>query len=448
MKHNDPKHPSTAYTVRHFTLFRMFFSARFYYPVYALLFLDFGLSLQQFAVLNGLWALTIVLCEVPSGALADTLGRRSLLIAAGVLMLLEMAVLLLAPIGGGAALFGFFVVNRILSGLAEAAASGADEALVYDALKAAGREDSWGQVLARVQRDTSLAFFFALTIGAAVYDPRMVNAVLNFCGYQGVVVQAQLVKLPIALSLLSALVVLWSALRLRETSRVPSQRISATVAHSWRQIGIAARWIWATPFAFAIILAVMVTDSSVRQFLTLASEYWHVIELPIASYGLIGSGMSLLGIVIPRIALRLTETQTPLRNFFLSCALIGGGLFGLAQIYPYWGILPAACLFAAMYLMNFFASHYLNAIAPSEHRATILSFKGLSTNVAYGLVALLYSGLIVTLQASGEASLASADSKPVFVESLQWLPGYFILTLVMMLVWHRLRFGARSLTLE
>jgi uncharacterized membrane protein YdcZ (DUF606 family) len=72
----------------------------------------------------------------------------------------------------------------------------------------------------------------------------------------------------------------------------------------------------------------------------------------------------------------------------------------------------------------------------------------LSTNVAYGLVALLYSGLIVTLQASGEASLASADSKPVFVESLQWLPGYFILTLVMMLVWHRLRFGARSLTLE
>jgi len=62
MNHNGPKHPSTAYTVRHFTLFRMFFSARFYYPVYALLFLDYGLSLQQFAVLNGLWALTIVLC--------------------------------------------------------------------------------------------------------------------------------------------------------------------------------------------------------------------------------------------------------------------------------------------------------------------------------------------------------------------------------------------------
>ena len=33
--------------VRAFTLFRMFFSARFYYPVYALLFLDYGLTLEQ-----------------------------------------------------------------------------------------------------------------------------------------------------------------------------------------------------------------------------------------------------------------------------------------------------------------------------------------------------------------------------------------------------------------
>ena len=83
--------------MRAFTLFRMFFSARFYYPIYALLFLDYGLTLEQFGILNGVWAATIVLLEVPSGALADTLGRRKLLIVAGVLMVLEMAMLLVAP---------------------------------------------------------------------------------------------------------------------------------------------------------------------------------------------------------------------------------------------------------------------------------------------------------------------------------------------------------------
>lgn len=47
--------------VRSFTLFRVFFSARFYYPVYALLFLDYGLTLGQFGLLNAIWAVTIVL---------------------------------------------------------------------------------------------------------------------------------------------------------------------------------------------------------------------------------------------------------------------------------------------------------------------------------------------------------------------------------------------------
>ena len=124
--------------LRAFIVFRMFFTARFYYPIYALLFLDYGLSLEQFGLLNGIWAVTIVLFEVPSGALADTLGRRKLLIFAGICMVLEMVVLLVAQVNGGGLMFTLFALNRILSGIAEAAASGADEALVYDSLKAAG----------------------------------------------------------------------------------------------------------------------------------------------------------------------------------------------------------------------------------------------------------------------------------------------------------------------
>ena len=236
--------------VRAFTVFRMFFSARFYYPVYALLFLDYGLTLGQFAILNGIWAATIVLLEVPSGALADTLGRRKLLILAGVLMVVGMAVLLVAPIGGGTLLFSLFVVNRVLSGAAEAAASGADEALAYDSLKAAGQEDRWGRVLERVQRDTSLAFFFAMMIGAAVYDASLVNAVLQFCGSSLSVEPTQLVKVPIFLSFLSALVVLAMALRMKEQPLAAQVSVRATLAKSWRQSVAATRWVWLTAFPF------------------------------------------------------------------------------------------------------------------------------------------------------------------------------------------------------
>ena len=42
--------------IRRFLAFRLLFGVRFYYPVFAVLFLDFGLSIGQFTVLNAIWA--------------------------------------------------------------------------------------------------------------------------------------------------------------------------------------------------------------------------------------------------------------------------------------------------------------------------------------------------------------------------------------------------------
>lgn len=430
--------------VRAFTVFRMFFSARFYYPVYALLFLDYGLTLGQFGILNGLWAATIVLLEVPSGALADTLGRRQLLVAAGVFMVLEMAVLLIAPIGGGGLLFGLFVLNRVLSGAAEAAASGADEALAYDSLKAAGQEGRWGHVLEGVQRNTSIAFFVAMMTGAAVYDVALVTAVLRFFGCAMVVESGQLIKLPIVLSFLSALIVLAMALRMQEAPLGKHASVRATLARSWQKSLATSRWIWVTSLPFGIILAAMVLDSVVRQFLTLASEYWRVIELPIASYGLIGSGMALMGVLVPRVARLMAERNTPLKNFLILCAAVLIGLWGLGWAVPYWGIVPAVFLYASMQFTSFFVSRYLNEVAPSDQRATVLSFRGLSTNFIYGAVSLLYAGLIVGIRASGsavEGMNATATQQAIFVESLGWFPWYFVLTVGAVFLLHRWRFG-------
>ncbi|MGD8264720.1 MAG: MFS transporter, partial [Desulfobacterales bacterium] len=108
--------PFTIRNVRLFIAFRVFFNARFYYPVFTILFLDFGLTLEQFALLNAAWAASIVLLEVPSGALADTFGRRNLLVLTGVLMVIEIALLCFVPLGNVDLLFVVFLVNRILSG--------------------------------------------------------------------------------------------------------------------------------------------------------------------------------------------------------------------------------------------------------------------------------------------------------------------------------------------
>ena len=135
-----------------FIVFRVLFNARWYYPVLAVLFLDFGLSIEQYALLNVAWAVAIMGLEVPSGALADQLGRKRMVVFAALLMVVEMAVFAFAPLGNPSLLFGLFLVNRVLSGAAEASASGADEALAYDSLVAEGRADEWPRVLERLMR--------------------------------------------------------------------------------------------------------------------------------------------------------------------------------------------------------------------------------------------------------------------------------------------------------
>src|SRR5258708_6246240 len=82
---------------RRFVLFRVLFNSRFYYPVLAILFLDLGLSATEYTILNFAWALAIVFTDLPAGVLADRIGRKPLVVAAAICMVLEMILLSVAP---------------------------------------------------------------------------------------------------------------------------------------------------------------------------------------------------------------------------------------------------------------------------------------------------------------------------------------------------------------
>ena len=55
-------------------------------------------------------------------------------------------------------------------------------------------------------------------------------------------------------------------------------------------------------------------------------------------------------------------------------------------------------------LVSFFTSHYLNLITESHQRATVLSFKGMAFNLAYGLIGFLFALLITRLREGGSAA--------------------------------------------
>jgi MFS family permease len=115
------------------------------YPLYALLFADTGLSAAEISALFALWSFMGVVAEVPSGALADRVGRRAAVVASGLLQAAGFALWTLLPGVPG------FAAGFALWGLGGALASGAFEALLYDGLAAAGAGHRYVRVLARVE---------------------------------------------------------------------------------------------------------------------------------------------------------------------------------------------------------------------------------------------------------------------------------------------------------
>jgi MFS family permease len=447
MNELNPKPPFKICNVRYFVAFRVFFNARFYYPVFTILFLDFGLTLQQFALLNVAWAATIVLLEVPSGALADTVGRRNLLVFAASLMVVEMLLLCFAPMGNLNLLFVIFLVNRVLSGTAEAAASGADEAIAYDSLKQEGQVSDWGAILEKQMRLQSIAFIVAMSLGAAVYDPTLMGRVGQWLGIKIRFTQELTLRFPLYLTLLMAIMTLYTTLRMKNVCDVDDVDTPAekgrgnTIIQSFKLTFQAGRWILNTPFALVVILSALVFDHTARMVITLTSQYYRLIHLPEASFGLIGSGMAALGIFIPRTAKKLAERHSPKTNLGIMFVLTLIGLFMMTLFLPVIGLLPILFLFSGMYLLMFFSSYYLNRITNSSQRATVLSFKGLSLNLAYGLIGLLYSLLLAILRSQASESQISLGGQGLenvlFTKSISFFPWYFLLTFIALLVFSR-----------
>lgn len=433
--------------IRFFISFRVFFNARFYYPVFTILFLDFGLTLQQFALLNAVWAASIVLLEVPSGALADIVGRRNLLVFAGVLMVAEMLILCVVPMGRPNLLFMAFLANRILSGAAEASASGADEALAYDSLKENGSVEDWGRVLEVQMRRQSIAYIGAMSLGAAVYDPALMQRFADWIGLEAALTQNITLRFPLYLTLVMAGFTLLTALRMQEAITRPGgecvqiKGCGRSIADAFQVTLRAGGWILRTPFPLVIIAAGLLFDSTIRMIITLNSQYYRLIELPEASFGLIGSGLAVLGIFVPRLARRLVESCSPAFNLSVMAVITLLGLGGMTFFIPIFGLFPVVLLFSVMFLLSFFLSHYLNRVTESGQRATVLSFKGLSLNLAYGLLGVLYSLLLALLRwriESSPSDFVEQDvENTVFIQSIAWFPWYFLLAFAGLVVFAR-----------
>ncbi len=414
--------PFSVSNVRLFIAFKVFFNSRFYYPVFTILFLDFGLSVAQFSILNAIWAATIVLAEVPSGALADIVGRKRLLVFATGTMIVEIGIIAFIPRFDPMIIFMVFMVNRVLSGLAEAAASGADEAIAYDSLAKEGNPDQWGRVLEVMTRFQSIGFIIAMSVGAAIYDPDLMEKVFQFLGAKMDLTQQITMRFPLYLTFGLAICAFISTLKMHDPDTKKHKEQPQKVRQAFALTLKAGIWILKTPFALSVILFGMMFDGIIRMVITLASQYYRMIDLPESVFGLIGSLVAMLGFIIPKIANKIALNKSPSNAVLITACFAFTGLFTMNLFWPYLGVIPALITFSAMYFNGFFVSYYINETASSETRATVLSFKGLAYNISYGVLGILYA---LVLKAKKEGFVSDDIENMVFTDTFFCFPATF-----------------------
>lgn len=121
------------------------------------------LSFAQIGIILSIGFIVETLLQLPTGALADLIGRRKMIIIARLFKLSQVIIILFAT-----NFWGFLLV-QLADNIADALFSGSASALIYDGLKEEGQEHNYQKVESRGYLYATLGFIVASTLGGFLF---------------------------------------------------------------------------------------------------------------------------------------------------------------------------------------------------------------------------------------------------------------------------------------
>jgi len=150
-----------------------------YMPIVVPFYESNGLSMKDIMILQAVYSVAIVVLEVPSGYLADVIGRRKTLIMGAIFGTMGFATYSLS--------YGFtgFLIAEIILGIGQSCVSGADSAMLYDSLLDRGEEKKYTRFEGRITSLGNLAEAVAgilggLLAGIAIRAPYIAQSFVAF----------------------------------------------------------------------------------------------------------------------------------------------------------------------------------------------------------------------------------------------------------------------------
>ncbi len=336
-------------------------AASFIWGINTIFLLDAGLSnLEAFAA-NAFFTAGMVLFEVPTGIVADTVGRRaSYLLGTVTLALSTLLYVLLWEVG---APFWQWAVASVLLGLGFTFFSGAVEAWLVDALTATGYTGQLETVFGRGQVVSGVAMLSGSAAGGLI---------------------AQLTSLGVPFVLRGAVLVIMFAVAFRmmhDVGFTPAPRERA-VAEMRRIASASIEFGWRVPAVKWLMLQGLFAGGvGFYAFYALQPYLLELYGDPDAYQiaGLVAAivaGAQILGgLAAPRIR-RLFRRRTSALIATAALSTLTLLLIGLLE--SFWVVLALIVVWGLLFAATMpIHQAYLNGMIPSEQRATIISFDSL-----------------------------------------------------------------------
>jgi MFS family permease len=326
--------------------------------------LDAGLSnLEAFAA-NAFFTAGMVLFEVPTGIVADTIGRRvSYLLGTLTLMASTFLYVLLWQIG---APFWEWAIASMLLGLGFTFFSGAVEAWLVDALTATGYTGELETVFGRGQ----------IVSGAAM----LVGSVAG-----GFIARQTSLGVPFVLRGLVLIVMFGLAFRLMHDVGFTPEKGGRPLAEMRKIATNSIDYGWRVPAVKWLMVESLFTGGvGIYAFYALQPYLLELYGDPQA-YQVAGLVAAIVagaqiagGIAAPRIR-RLFRRRTSALIVTAGLGVIALGLIGLVK--SFWGVIGLIVVWGLLFAATLpIRQTYLNGLIPSRQRATILSFDSMMSS--------------------------------------------------------------------
>ena len=326
-------------------------------PTIILFYQSHGLNLEQAVWLKTILSLSILILEVPSGYIADKLGRKFCLVAGSAVWIIGW---LCYCIGSS---FTIFAIAEIFAGVAGSLISGANTALVYETLLQLGKESHYRTIEGRLVAVAGVSEALCGLVGAAI-------AQINLA-------------YPFYLQTACLIIYFCIALTLIEPKRSPiivSDRLA-----SLKTI-IVDVFIKRPSLRWLILLSGTFSTASFSM-VWLSQGYLEEIDFPIVAMGVAWAIFHLLMSVASFNASSIETTWGMKKTVLILVLSVAVAYILLGSISNTWGIALIAVIYIVRGLYSPLILNLINGQIPSDIRATVLSLNSFTFRLGFAVVA-------------------------------------------------------------